>query len=86
MSRNDDCVTDFIYCVTYDCFWFQELHLAIKSRDILAVLQGFGEGVDLTSVLPGNVSIFTAFSGTGHGYLKIPVEVMYNVLTFSILF
>ncbi|XP_032222982.2 arf-GAP with SH3 domain, ANK repeat and PH domain-containing protein 1 [Nematostella vectensis] len=38
----------------------QELHQAVKSRDILAVLQGFGEGVDLSATLPGSTKWNTA--------------------------
>ena len=35
----------------------QELHQAVKSRDILAVLQAFAEGVELSTPLPGHVSV-----------------------------
>ena len=35
----------------------QELHQAVKSKDILAVLQAFAEGVELTTPLSGHVSL-----------------------------
>lgn len=38
----------------------QELHQAVKSRDILAVLQAFAEGVELSTPLPGHPSNSTA--------------------------
>ncbi|XP_074607779.1 arf-GAP with SH3 domain, ANK repeat and PH domain-containing protein 2-like isoform X2 [Acropora palmata] len=38
----------------------QELHQAVKSKDILAVLQAFAEGVDLSAPLPGHPKNATA--------------------------
>lgn len=44
----------FFFFVPYHVI--QELHQAVKSKDILAVLQAFAEGVDLSAPLPGHVS------------------------------
>lgn len=38
----------------------QELHQAVKSKDILAVLQAFAEGVELSTSLPGHSNNSTA--------------------------
>ena len=46
----------FMYAITSRCPP-QELHQAVKSKDILAVLQAFAEGVELSTPLPGHVSI-----------------------------